>query len=32
LATLLPELSEEEHQALTNSIGVIHRAAEEVGF
>ena len=32
LATLLPELSAEEHQALTNSIGVIQRAAEELGF
>lgn len=32
LATLLPELSDEEHQALTKSIGVIQNAAAEVGF
>lgn len=32
LATLLPELSTDEQQALANSVGVIQRAAEELGL
>jgi L-lactate dehydrogenase len=32
LATLLPQLSEEEHQALMNSAEVIRNAAAEAGF
>jgi L-lactate dehydrogenase len=32
LATLLPQLSEEEHQALMNSVEVIRSAAAEAGF
>jgi L-lactate dehydrogenase len=32
LATLLPELSEEDHRALTKSVAVIQSAAAEVGF
>lgn len=32
VGTLLPELSEEEHQALTASVEVIQEAAAEVGF
>jgi L-lactate dehydrogenase len=30
--TLLPELSEEERQALTRSAGVIRDAAAEIGY
>jgi L-lactate dehydrogenase len=32
LGTLLPELSEEEHRALTKSVSVIQEAADEAGF
>ena len=32
LATLLPELSADEQQALANSVGIIQRAAEELGL
>jgi L-lactate dehydrogenase len=32
LATLLPELSADEERALANSVGVIRRAAEELGL
>ncbi|HEY6988891.1 MAG TPA: hypothetical protein VH369_10930, partial [Bryobacteraceae bacterium] len=32
LATLLPELSADEQRALANSVGVIQRAAEELGL
>ena len=31
-ATLLPDLSKEEHRALTRSVGLIQDAAAEVGF